>query len=65
MTSVNAELYHREYEHLAECWSCGLGGRGVIPTATQTRVVNGVRRHICDECAELCDESAADAGATK
>lgn len=54
--SVNAALLDRENEHLAECWSCGLGGTGVIPSATQARVVKGVRRHLCDHCAELCDE---------
>lgn len=62
MTSVNAELYHREYDHLAECWSCGLGGRGVIPTATETRIVKGVERKLCPHCADICDESSADQG---
>ncbi len=56
MTSVNAEMYHREQDHLAECWSCGLGGTGAIPGATQTRTIKGARRPLCDRCAELCDE---------
>lgn len=48
MTSVNAELHHREHER-AEC-ACGRA-------ATEARVVRGIRQELCERCAELCDES--------
>lgn len=50
MTSVNAIL--REHSEPRECWACE-------ERATETRVVQGIRRDLCEPCADECDERAA------